>query len=165
MYDLIVIGGGPAGLTAAIYAIRKRLNVLLISKDLGGKTNFHLELPNQESYLVIRGVEVVDKFKSELEYEDKAKNKFLLSEKSKPLAPLRTLVADIEPFSAAAIEDAVKAWAEKEEMKLGAIAQPARAALTGRSVSPGIFEVMRVLGRADCLARIEAQVSKVQRVD
>jgi alkyl hydroperoxide reductase subunit F len=68
MYDLIVIGGGPAGLTAAIYAIRKRLNVLLISKDLGGKTNFHLELPDQENYLVIRGVEVVDKFKSELEY-------------------------------------------------------------------------------------------------
>jgi alkyl hydroperoxide reductase subunit F len=68
MYDLIVVGGGPAGLTAAIYAIRKRLNVLLISKDLGGKTNFHLELPDQESYLVIRGVEIVDKFKSELEY-------------------------------------------------------------------------------------------------
>jgi alkyl hydroperoxide reductase subunit F len=68
MYDLIVIGGGPGGLTAAIYAIRKRLNVLLISKDLGGKTNFHLELPNHDSYLVIRGVEVVDKFKSELEY-------------------------------------------------------------------------------------------------
>jgi alkyl hydroperoxide reductase subunit F len=68
MYDLIVIGGGPAGLTAAIYAIRKRLNVLLISKDLGGKTNYHLELPDQEGYLVIRGVEVVDKFKSELEY-------------------------------------------------------------------------------------------------
>ena len=68
MYDLIVVGGGPAGLTAAIYAIRKRLNVLLVSKDLGGKTNFHLELPGQENYLVIRGVEVVDKFKSELEY-------------------------------------------------------------------------------------------------
>ena len=45
MYDLIIIGGGPAGLTAAIYAIRKRLNVLLISKDLGGKTNFRLQLP------------------------------------------------------------------------------------------------------------------------
>ncbi|MGW8317670.1 MAG: NAD(P)/FAD-dependent oxidoreductase [Candidatus Promineifilaceae bacterium] len=68
MYDLIVIGGGPAGLTATIYAIRKRLNVLMISKDLGGKTNYHLELPGQENYLVIRGVEVVDKFKSELEY-------------------------------------------------------------------------------------------------
>ncbi len=68
MYDLIVIGGGPAGLTATIYAIRKRLNVLLISKDLGGKTNYHLELPEQEVHQVISGVEVVDKFKSELEY-------------------------------------------------------------------------------------------------
>lgn len=68
MYDLIVIGGGPAGLTAAIYAIRKRLNVLLVSKDLGGKTNFHLELPDMEGHWVIRGTEVVDKFKSELEY-------------------------------------------------------------------------------------------------
>jgi len=70
MYDLIVIGGGPAGLTATIYAIRKRLNVLLISKDLGGKTNFHLELPGQETYMVIRGVEIVEKFRNELEYLD-----------------------------------------------------------------------------------------------
>ena len=45
MYDLIIIGGGPAGLTAAVYAIRKRLNVLLLTKDLGGKTNYRLALP------------------------------------------------------------------------------------------------------------------------
>jgi alkyl hydroperoxide reductase subunit F len=68
MYDLIVIGGGPAGLTATIYAIRKRLNVLLITKDLGGKTNYHLALPWIEDYQVIRGLEVVNKFRSELEY-------------------------------------------------------------------------------------------------
>jgi len=68
MYDLIIVGGGPAGLTAAIYAIRKRLNVLLLSKDLGGKTNFHLELPGMEDYLVIRGVEVVNAYRRELEY-------------------------------------------------------------------------------------------------
>jgi len=68
MYDLIIVGGGPAGLTAAIYAIRKRLNVLLVSKDLGGKTNFRLALPWVEHYQVIRGLEIVDKFKTELEY-------------------------------------------------------------------------------------------------
>lgn len=68
MVDLIIIGGGPAGLTAMVYAIRKRLNVLLVSPDLGGKTNFHLELPDQEQYQVIRGAEVVERFKSELEY-------------------------------------------------------------------------------------------------
>jgi alkyl hydroperoxide reductase subunit F len=73
MYDLIVIGGGPAGLTATIYAIRKRLNVLLISRDLGGKTNYHLALPWIEDYQVIRGLEVVNKFRSELEYLDFAR--------------------------------------------------------------------------------------------
>jgi alkyl hydroperoxide reductase subunit F len=70
MYDLIIIGGGPAGMTAAIYAIRRRINVMLLSPDLGGKTNFHLKLPDVESYMVVRGVEVVDKFKRELEYLD-----------------------------------------------------------------------------------------------
>jgi NADH-dependent peroxiredoxin subunit F len=68
MYDLIVIGGGPAGLTATIYAIRKRLNVLLLTKNLGGKTNFHLALPWIEDYQVIRGLEIVNKFRNELEY-------------------------------------------------------------------------------------------------
>ncbi len=68
MYDLIVIGGGPAGLTAAIYAIRKRLNVLLVSEDLGGKTNYHLELPQVGGYQVVTGIDIVNKFKSELEY-------------------------------------------------------------------------------------------------
>ena len=68
MYDLIVVGGGPAGLTASIYAIRKRLNVLMISKDLGGKTNYRLALPWSEDYQVIRGLEIVNKFRSELEY-------------------------------------------------------------------------------------------------
>jgi len=70
MYDLIIIGGGPAGLTASIYAIRKRLNVLNISKDLGGKTNMHLSIPWSEDYEVIRGLEMVHKFKQELEYLD-----------------------------------------------------------------------------------------------
>lgn len=74
MYDLIIIGGGPAGLTAAVYAIRKRLNVLLISKDLGGKTNYRLALPWIEDYQVIKGLEVVNKFRSELEYLDFARH-------------------------------------------------------------------------------------------
>ena len=68
MYDLIILGGGPAGLTAAIYAIRKRLETLLISKDLGGKTNFHLELPGVELHNVISGQEIIGKFRREIEY-------------------------------------------------------------------------------------------------
>ena len=70
MYDLIIIGGGPAGLTAAIYAIRKRLEVLLIAQDLGGKTNFRLQLPDIDHHLVISGEEVVNRFVSEIDYLD-----------------------------------------------------------------------------------------------
>lgn len=69
MYDLIILGGGPAGLTAAVYAIRKRLNVLLISPELGGKSGWRLHLPDaMERFQVITGEEVVHRFKSEVEY-------------------------------------------------------------------------------------------------
>ena len=68
MHDLIIVGGGPAGLTAAVYAIRKRLNALLISRDLGGKINYRMELPDIETHQVIRGVDVVEAFWRELEY-------------------------------------------------------------------------------------------------
>ncbi|MBL7164688.1 MAG: NAD(P)/FAD-dependent oxidoreductase [Anaerolineales bacterium] len=76
MYDLIVVGGGPAGLTATIYALRKRLDVLLVTKNLGGKTNWRMALPGVEEdeyYKVIRGLDTVNKFKQELEYLDFAR--------------------------------------------------------------------------------------------
>ena len=83
MYDLIIIGGGPAGLTASIYAIRKRLNALTISMDLGGKTNYHLKLPWVQEYQVIRGTDMVNKFKHELEYLDFAHKMDMVTNVSK----------------------------------------------------------------------------------
>lgn len=68
MHDLIILGGGPAGLTATIYALRKRLDVLLITRDLGGKTNYRLQLPFVDKHLVITGEEVVNRFANEIEY-------------------------------------------------------------------------------------------------
>lgn len=68
MYDVIVIGGGPAGLTATMYCIQKRLEALLVTKDLGGKTNYHLQLPFVERHQVINGAEIVGRFSSQIEY-------------------------------------------------------------------------------------------------
>jgi thioredoxin reductase len=68
MYDLIILGGGPAGLTATVYALRKRLDVLLITRDLGGKTNYRLQLPFVDRHLVISGEDTVNRFASEIEY-------------------------------------------------------------------------------------------------
>ncbi len=74
------------------------------------------------------------------------------------LERLERLVARLpgdEGWTAEALEDLVRAFAEAEGVKLGAVAQPLRAALSGSTVSPPIFEVMAVLGRAETLARIE----------
>ena len=54
----------------------------------------------------------------------------------------------------ASLEAAVKAHAEKTGIKLGKLAQPLRAALTGTSTSPPIFDVLDVLGREEAMARI-----------
>ncbi len=62
-------------------------------------------------------------------------------------------------WSASALEAAVKAHAEAEGIKLGKLAQPLRAALTGSTVSPGIFDVLDVLGRDESLGRLKEQVS------
>ncbi len=77
-------------------------------------------------------------------------------------ATLRAMlpVLEAEPdWRAPVLEAAVKFHAEKEGQKLGKLAQPLRAALTGATVSPGIFDVLEVLGREESLARLRDQVS------
>jgi glutamyl-tRNA synthetase len=76
----------------------------------------------------------------------------------------RSIVAAILPrfialpeWSAAATEATVRAYAEESHVKLGHVAQPLRAALTGRSTSPGIFDVLAVLGRDESLGRLRDQ--------
>jgi glutamyl-tRNA synthetase len=73
------------------------------------------------------------------------------------LAAIGTELAAVEPWTPEATEQAVRAFAERQGAKLGAVAQPLRAALTGRTTSPGIFEVLAVLGKAESLARVADQ--------
>ena len=62
MHDLVVIGGGPAGCTAAVYSLRRGVDVLLLSPDLGGKARFRLHLRDAAEYPVASGAEVMDRF-------------------------------------------------------------------------------------------------------
>ena len=64
----------------------------------------------------------------------------------------------IEPWTAEATEQAVRAYAERRGAKLGSVAQPLRAALTGRITSPPIFDVLAVLGKDESLGRLRDQV-------
>ena len=63
----------------------------------------------------------------------------------------------VEPWSAETTEQVIRAFAQRTGMKLGSVAQPLRAALTGRTTSPPIFEVLAVLGKKESLARIGDQ--------
>jgi alkyl hydroperoxide reductase subunit F len=68
MPELLIIGAGPAGLTAAVYAVRRRQDVLLLSPELGGMTRYRPSLPGFEEHRLIRGGELVSRFINELEY-------------------------------------------------------------------------------------------------
>ncbi|SOD94152.1 glutamate--tRNA ligase [Caenispirillum bisanense] len=77
---------------------------------------------------------------------------------------LRTMLPELDglDWTAAALEDHARRTAESQGLKLGKVAQPLRAALSGSTVSPPIFEVMEILGRDDSLARIRDAVDTKQ---
>jgi glutamyl-tRNA synthetase len=75
------------------------------------------------------------------------------------LGRLLPTLRSVPGWSTPTTEAAVKAFAETEKLKLGKVAQPLRAALTGRAASPGIFEVLDILGREESLARIADQAT------
>ncbi|HMM21900.1 MAG TPA: FAD-dependent oxidoreductase [Selenomonadales bacterium] len=62
MHDLIIIGGGPAGMTAAVYAARKKMDVLLITKEFGGQMMWTREIENYLGFQYITGPELINKF-------------------------------------------------------------------------------------------------------
>jgi len=94
-------------------------------------------------------------FKKEVEFDEKARNKFL-TEDARPL--LKKVIAGfstLDDFSAENIETLFKKIVEEEGMKLGKLAQPVRVALTGTTVSPGIFDVILLLGKEETLKRLQ----------
>jgi glutamyl-tRNA synthetase len=91
---------------------------------------------------------------------DEKAGRLLEGEARTLLAPLRGRLATLPDWTVEALEAAIGAFAEAHGLKLGKVAQPLRAALTGRAASPGIYEVLLVLGRDESLARIGDQVSE-----
>lgn len=66
LFDVIIIGAGPAGITAAIYAARKRLKTLVIGTELGGQVNWSSDVENYIGYHLLSGPDLVEKFKEHL---------------------------------------------------------------------------------------------------
>jgi alkyl hydroperoxide reductase subunit F len=67
IYDLIIVGAGPAGMTAGVYAARKKLKTLVISKDIGGQASWSSDIENYLGFSMITGPDLVKKFEDHLE--------------------------------------------------------------------------------------------------
>jgi len=70
LYDVMIIGSGPAGMTAAIYSARKGLKTLVLSKDVGGQLNLSAELENYLGYSYIEASDLVNRFEEHVERFD-----------------------------------------------------------------------------------------------
>lgn len=101
-------------------------------------------------------------FRDPPEMDASLQAKFLTTDAAAHLEMLAQVVQSVEPFDQHAIEARVQAILEERGMHVKVLAQPARVALTGRKVSPGLFEMMAVLGRERTLARLRAGIASAR---
>jgi glutamyl-tRNA synthetase len=150
LYDALIdalpyLAGGPA--VAARLDERKRAELAAAIPGLKERAKTLVELLDGAGFLFATRPLTMDEKASDI----------LAGGGKAHLAALLPKLAALIDWSGASTETVVRAYAEAQGVKLGAIAQPLRAALTGRSTSPGIFDVLTVLGRDESLGRIADQ--------
>jgi glutamyl-tRNA synthetase len=101
-------------------------------------------------------------FRDPPEQDEKAARKFLKPKFLEPVRSLRAVLEGQEAWDRQSLEDTVKDWMEAEELGFKHYAQAVRVGLSGRSATPGLFEVMEVLGRERCLARLDAALAAME---
>ena len=102
-------------------------------------------------------------FGEKVVYEEEAAKKFLTAAQVPVLTKLVARWEAFTTFSKPEWEDAFKKLVEDEGIKMGQLAQPVRVALTGRTASPGLFEVIEVLGRDRTLFRLYRAIEQASR--
>ncbi|WP_022853954.1 glutamate--tRNA ligase [Thermodesulfatator atlanticus] len=101
-------------------------------------------------------------FVDEITYEEKAAKKFLKPEIAPVLEEIVKALEGMPAFEEKALEDLFRGLAEKHQLKLKHVAQPVRVALTGRTVSPGLFEIMDILGKETVIKRIKKALAFIK---
>jgi glutamyl-tRNA synthetase len=127
---------------------QKRMQLLLAMPGLKERAKTLVELMTSTTFLFAQ---------RPLKLDEKA-SALLNEEGRSALKGALPIIEHVTDWTATAIETAVKSHAEAQGLKLGKLAQPLRAALTGSSTSPGIFDVLEVLGREESVARISDQI-------
>jgi glutamyl-tRNA synthetase len=101
-------------------------------------------------------------FAEHIHYEEQAARKFLVPEVAAYLEAMSAAIPMVQNFSKEGLEEFLKAFTEERDIKFKVIAQPLRVALTGKTVSPGIDEVMVTLGKDRVVQRINAAVAYIE---
>ena len=99
----------------------------------------------------------------DIEYNVKAKDKFLNEKYLAALSEVKEFLKDLDNFVAFEIEKAFASIVEKLQTKLGNVAQPVRVAITGKTESPGIFEVIEIVGKEKTLKRLEKAIETIKK--
>jgi glutamyl-tRNA synthetase len=99
----------------------------------------------------------------DIEYNVKAKDKFLNEKYVAALIEVKESLKDLDNFVAFEIEKAFASIVEKLQTKLGNVAQPVRVAMTGKTESPGIFEVIEIVGKEKTLKRLEKAIETIKK--
>lgn len=102
-------------------------------------------------------------FQDKIEYEEKADHKFLKPDILELLEDLVLRFENMAAFDHEALEKTFISFLEDKNIKLGKVAQPLRIALTGKTVSPGIFEIMEVLGKDKVINRVMQAVEHIKK--
>ncbi|SPD76219.1 Glutamate--tRNA ligase [uncultured Desulfobacterium sp.] len=101
-------------------------------------------------------------FQKNLQYEENADKKFLTPDVMDLLEDIKGRLNGMAEFSKVELEEIFTLFLDEKKIKLGKIAQPLRVALTGRTVSPGIFEIMEVLGKEEVLDRLSRVIEYIR---
>ncbi|MCB9593701.1 MAG: glutamate--tRNA ligase [Sandaracinaceae bacterium] len=121
-----------------------------------------VETVRQRAVTLADVADMIDYYFRETPIEDeKAAKKFFQAKHLEPLRSFRALVAAQDDFDRVPLEEATKAWMEAESIGFKDYAQTVRVALSGRGATPGLFEVMEVLGKERCLARLDAALARI----
>ncbi len=95
-------------------------------------------------------------YAEEIEFDPKAKKKNLKPAKVEPLPSLADVLEKVENFTSASLEQATEGWLAENDLLLKKVGQPIRVAITGRAVSPPLYDTMEILGKEKVLARLRA---------
>ncbi len=102
-------------------------------------------------------------FTETIAYEEKAARKFLKPDTRQPLHFLMDALGVIDVFTEENLENAFKSVMDKTGLKLGKIAQPVRVALTGKTASPGIFEITEIIGKEKVIRRLKQTIEFIDQ--